>query len=231
MKRKATVPMRSKGMAHVHGQLVDRIVSDAPPVKPVTSVFNQWLLWLILSAVVMGLWLWNLHIQANAGQVLSHMPPRAFLLTAYLGAALAAWEAISSSLPGRQMGKGYLVFSLLVMLAILCIPFLLFYPAGQSYDVWGSFIGGIECAQHVVLVGVLPWVLLGWRLSRNASFRPSWTGAWSGVSAFLLGTVTVQLHCPGWDARHMVSAHLLPAVFLIFFTTFIGSFWFARWRK
>lgn len=218
-------------MAQVHDQLVDRIVSNAPPVKPVTSVFVQWSIWLALSTVVTVIFLLIFHVQTNAGQVLGEMPPLAFLITAYLGSALAAWQAVASSVPGRQMGRGYMVLSFLVLAALVFIPFAFFYPSGAPFDVWGAFVNGMECVQGVCVVGLLPWVFLGWRLSRNASFRPAWTGAWSGVSAFLLGTVTVQLHCPSWDARHMVVAHLLPVVLLIFFTTFIGSFWFARWRK
>ncbi len=231
MKKRSKAPMRTKGMAQVHDKLVDRIVSNAPPVKPVTSVFAQWSIWLALSTGVMVLFLVNFHLQTGADQILGQMPPLAFLITAYLGAALAAWEAVASSVPGRQTGKGYKVLSLLVLGALIFVPFAFFYPSGAVFDVWGSFVNGMECVQRVCLVGLLPWIYLGRRLSRNASFSPAWTGAWSGVSAFLLGTVTVQLHCPSWDARHMVSAHLLPVLFLIFFTTFIGSYWFGRWRK
>src|SRR5581483_4573366 len=119
MKKRSTTPMRTKGMTQVHAQLVDRIVADVPPVKPVASVFGQWAVWLALSTGVMVLFLWKFQVQSNAGQVLEQMPPLAFLVTAYLGSALAAWEAIASSLPGRQMGKGYMGLSFLVIAGLV----------------------------------------------------------------------------------------------------------------
>lgn len=228
---KARSQPKLKNMAQVHGNLVDRIVSDAPPVRPVSPVINQWLLWFALSLGVMGFFLMNFHLQDNAGKVFSQMPPLAFVLTAFIGAALAAWEAIASSVPGRQTGKAYRILAFLVLAVLVAFPFVFFYPAGEKFDLVEAFMNGGECAQRVSLVGILPWALLGWMLSRNASFHAGWTGAWSGASAFLLGTVTVQLHCPSWDARHILAAHLLPVALITFLTTFVGSFWFSRWRK
>ncbi len=50
------------------------------------------------------------------------------------------------------------------------------------------------CFKAIFWIGVVPWILLGWQLSRNASFGAKRTGAWSGVSAFLLGSLVTLMH-------------------------------------
>jgi hypothetical protein len=228
---KPTVNPKSKNMGRLHDQLVDRLASGVAPVKRVPSALQQWLLWMVLSLAVMGLFLVMIHVQNNAAQVFRQMPPLGFVLIAFAGAALAAWEAIASSMPGRQPRRSTVAFSLAVLAVLVAFPFVFFYPAGEKFDLVGAFLSGSECAKHVWMVGLLPWALMGWILSRNASFHPGWTGAWSGASAFLMGTVTVQIHCSSWDACHMLAAHLLPVALMTFLSTFLGAFWFSRWRK
>jgi hypothetical protein len=220
-----------KNMGRFHDGLVNQILSNARPVRRVSALWIQWLVWLVLSLVAVGLSLLKTGLQADAGRVFTQMTPVGFIMMAFIGAALAAWEAIASSVPGRQTGSSYRIFSALVLVALVAFPFLFFYPAGESFDVIGAFCNGLECVERVVLIGIVPWILLGRILSRNASFKPGWTGAWAGASAFLIGTIAVQLHCPSWDARHMLAAHLFPAVFLVFLVTFVGAFWFSRWRR
>jgi hypothetical protein len=169
-------------------------------------------------------------VQNNLSQILQSMPPLAFILTAFAGASLAAWEAIASSVPGRQMGKCYHTLSVLVILALFCIPFIFFNHPAQL-DLVKSLQDGMGCAEGVSFSGLIPWIFIGWMLSRNASFRPIWTGLWSGVSAFLMGTITVQVHCPSWDMDHVLMAHILPAAVGTMLATLLGSFWFSSWKK
>jgi len=225
------VNSKMKNMERVHSGLVDQILSNARPVRRVSALWVQWLAWLALSLAVVSFTLLKVGWQSEAGLVFKRMPPIAFILTAFIGAALAAWEAIASSMPGRQTQKTYRIFSILVLLVLVALPFLFFYPTGERFDVIGAFCNGLECVERVALIGIVPWILLGRILSRNASFSPGWTGAWAGASAFLIGTIAVQFHCPSWDARHMLAAHLLPVVLLVFPTAFIGAYWFSRWRK
>ena len=222
---------KTKNMKQVHGELVDRIVSQNSPNTRAWPAGKQWLVWLGLSLVCMALFLGKMGV-LNDFTLLSHrMPPWAFLITAFLGSSLAAWEAISSSLPGRQTGKGYRLLSLVVLLALVFIPFIFFARGVEGLDLVTACRNGWGCIQGAVLAGLLPWIILGFMLSKNASFHPGWTGAWSGVSAFLLGTVTIQIHCPNWETGHMVFAHLLPVAFLTILTAFAGAFWFSRWKN
>ncbi len=219
-----------KNIARMHEQLVDKIVADTRASELILRPWTQWFLWLGISLAVMGVFWMKMGIQTNAAQVLQQMPPIVFILTAFAGAALAAWEAIASTVPGRQTGSSYRVLSVLVLIALFSLPFIFFAQSGPV-DLAQSFKDGSSCAEGVSLSGLIPWIFLGWMLSRNAAFHPAWTGAWSGVSSFLMGTITLQIHCPSWQLGHMLAAHLLPAAFGSFLTTFAGAFWFSRWKK
>ena len=107
----------------LHRRLVDQIAADAAPARFLIRPWTQWLLWLGSSLVVMACFWMRIGVQNNLGQTLRSMPPLAFILTAFAGASLAAWEAIASSVPGRQTGKSYHTLAVLVILALFSIPF------------------------------------------------------------------------------------------------------------
>ena len=121
----------SPNLERFHRDLVEKIVKNAGPVGKVQDAFTQWMLWLLLSIGVMVLSLYRIKI-LNGPEVFHQMPPRAFLLTGFIGAALAAWEAIASSLPGRQTGKGFRWVAALTVLAFFMIPFFFF----QEFRQW-----------------------------------------------------------------------------------------------
>ncbi len=217
-------------MVGFHEALVGRLLAEAEPVKRIKSPLSQWLLWLALSCFSVVLFLTAIHLQ-DMGAVFHNMPSLGFLLIAFLGSALSAWEAVSSSVPGRQTGSAYRLLSVTLLVALLFMPFLFFAPGRGSFDLVSCCASGWPCIQWGSVAGFFPWLTLGFLISRNASFRPFWTGAWAGLSAFLLGTFTIQLHCPSWETGHMFVAHLLPVALLTFPASFIGAFWFSRWKK
>ena len=111
------------------------------------------------------------------------------------------------------------------------MPFLFFDRGDFSQVLHQDMAEGWFCFRTVAIVAVPSWIVLGWLASRNASFRPGWTGAWLGVSAFLLGTGTIQMHCARWETCHMFMDHMLPMVLLLALPIWVGSFWFARWKN
>jgi hypothetical protein len=216
--------------AVLHRNIVDRVVADAKPARLLIRPGAQWVLWLLSSGAMMAFFWMKMGVQNNLGQTLQAMPPLLFILTAFAGASLAAWEAIASSVPGRQTSSMYQTLAILVIVALFSIPFLFFTHPAQ-WDLFKSFADGHGCAEGVAFSGLIPWVFIGWMLSRNASFRPVWTGLWSGVSAFLMGTITIQIHCPSWDMDHVLMTHLLPTAAGTLLAALLGSFWFSSWKK
>ncbi len=228
---RAGLHKKPKDMTQVHKSLVHQILSDTRPVAPIQSAWSQWGLWLTASVIMMGLALAVIKVQPGLESVMGQMPSLTFVLLAFTGAALAAWEAIASSVPGRQTGKIYQVTALLVLAGLFALPALFFSANSQAFNPIETLKQGWGCFTVVSLVGLPPWVLLAWIVSRNAAFKPAWTGAWTGASAFLLGTTTVQLHCPNNEWGHILMAHLLPVALFTVLASWVGLFWFSRWKK
>jgi hypothetical protein len=229
MKSHSTIKSKQTPM-EFHHQLVEQMVHDVKPAGMLLRPAVQWFLWLGASLLVMALFWMRMGVQPNLSQVMSQMPPFLFIVSAFAGASLAAWAAISSGIPGRQTGRLYLVLEVLVLTALVSIPFLFFTHAGPLQ--WGrAFTDDTGCVEGVSFSGLIPWIFMGWMLSRNASFNPWRTGLWSGVSAFLMGTITIQIHCPNWEMNHVLMAHLLPAAVGTMVVSLLGSFWFSRWKK
>jgi hypothetical protein len=228
---RAAIQKKSKNLSQVHRTLVEGLLADARPVSPIHSAGSQWGLWLTASLLIMGLALALVQVQPGLSSTMSQMPSLTFVLLAFAGAALAAWEAIASSVPGRQTGRGYRVFSILVLLALFAMPVLFFTPNDHGFNPMETLREGWGCFTLVSLVGLPPWILLAWLVSRNAAFKPAWTGAWTGASAFLLGTTTVQLHCPENHWGHILMVHLMPVALFTLLASWAGLYLFSRWKR
>jgi hypothetical protein len=221
---------KNKDLTRFHQDLVDGLLARAGPVKPMASLWAQWGLWVLVATALVFLVLW---MMKPAHLDMSLQPAAmAYLIALFLGAALAAWQAVASSIPGRQTSRLHLVLLVLLLVAVIILPFVFFIPKGEEIFEMDDIVKcGPDCFKAIALIGVVPWILLGWRLSRNASFSAKWTGAWSGVSAFLLGSLVTLMHCGYWEAGHMVAVHLLTVAFFSFLTTWLGAMWFSRWKK
>jgi hypothetical protein len=218
------------GMAKFHDELVGKILSDAPSAPAVVPALRQWLTWFAFSLAVSLIALVMMGLDP-AGSLLAVPGGVIYILVLFLGAGVSSWEAITSSLPGREKGPGHKVLFLLLLALVYFLPFFLLNHGASTFDPWNELTQGWACFRAVSLVGLLPWALLGWRLSRNAAFHPLWTGAWSGASAFLLGSLTVQMHCSNLEAGHVWMAHLLPVALFTILAGWVGTYWFSWWKK
>ncbi|HVM31717.1 MAG TPA: NrsF family protein [bacterium] len=210
---------------------IENLLAQTRPVAPVEPVFRQWLLWLVLAGLMSGLVLAFLRPQADLwGQVLA-LPNGSFLILLFAGSALAAWNGIASSVPGEGPGKAAVVWMVAVLAALVAIPLFFFRPDHLKAVLDHDTATGFFCFRTVVLVALPSWILLAWMVSRNASVRPGLSGFWLGVSAFLLGTGIVQVHCSHWETTHVLVNHLLPLGIFIALPIWVGSYWFSRWER
>jgi len=228
-------PIKTKPMfdqlPEAHRRLVERLVAETRPVKPVPSVLNQWLVWMGFALLVVGGTLSVIGPQFEIMERLTDPSSGGFLLLAFSLSALTAWMGIASSMPDYSSRFAPRVFAAALLLFLFSMPF--FFFSGDSLpQVWNhNMADGWFCARTVLLVAFPSWMMLGWMASRNASFHPGWTGAWLGASSFLLGAGTIQLHCANWQTCHMLVDHLMPLLALNFIPIWIGSFWFSRWKR
>lgn len=218
-------------LSRAQRSLVERLVAENRPKRPVPALFVQWLVWSVFAAGVSAFSLSLIGPQFEIMDRLAEPASGGFLALAFALSGLCAWMGIASSLPGQEPGRAPRTLTLLSVLVLFSLPFL-FFGRDSLSEVWTTnWADGWFCARTVVLVAVPSWILLGFLASRNASFNPGWTGTWLGASSFLLGTGTIQMHCARWQTCHILVDHLLPMLVLIFVPIWLGSWWFSRWKK
>lgn len=220
-----------KGLPPGQRRAVEDLLRQTRPYRSVPSPLAQWAAWLGLAVLVAGLSLVILHPQEKITEILLRFPSGPFLALCFLGSAVAAWMAIGSSMPGYEPGPVPKYLAFLTLAALFAMPLLFFQKDDLSSVLSHDMATGWFCFRTVFLVAVPAWALLGWMISRNASFRPGWTGFWLGASSFLLGTGTIQSHCSHWECCHMLLNHLMPLWVFIAFPIWLGAHWFSRWEK
>jgi hypothetical protein len=231
MKNNASIQDHLQKLPELQRRAAEKLLAQDKPFQRVPSVLKQWLLWLALAALVSGISISILKPQDGLWDRLLQLPSGAFLLLLFIGSALAAWNGIVSSMPGEGPGPVSKTWMAVILGALVAIPLLFFTPDHLKDVLDHDTATGWFCFRTVVLVAIPSWVMLAWMVSRNASLHPAWTGAWLGVSAFLLGTGTIQTHCTHWDRTHILVNHLFPMVLLIALPIWIGSYWLSRWKK
>lgn len=231
MKPNATYQDYLKKMPDLQRRTAERLLAETRPVEPVGSVLRQWLLWLVLAGLGSGLAISILKPQEGLWGQLLALPNGSFLLLLFAGSALAAWNGIASSMPGEGPGKAAVTWMIAVLAALVAIPLFFFTPDHLREVLDHDTATGFFCFRTVVLVAIPSWVLLAWMVSRNAPVRPGLSGFWLGVSAFLLGTGTVQVHCTHWETGHVLVNHLLPLAVFIALPIWIGSYWLSKWER
>jgi hypothetical protein len=220
-----------KKLPDIQRRAAEKLLAQSQPFKPVPSVFKQWLIWLGLAVLVAGLSLWIIKPQEGILEKLLQLPSGSFMLLLFAGSALAAWNGIASSMPGEEPGPAAKGWMIGILVALIAIPLFFFTSDNLSGVLEHNAESGWFCFRTVVLVAIPSWVMLAFMVSRNASFHPGWTGAWLGISAFLLGTGTIQTHCTHWETTHILVNHLMPMGIFIVVPIAVGSYWLARWKK
>jgi hypothetical protein len=231
MNKKTTTKDYLKKLPDIQKRAAEKLLSDASPFKPVPPVLIQWLIWLGLAVLVAGLSLWIIKPQDGIFEKLLQLPSGSFMILLFTGSALAAWNGIASSMPGEEPGPAAKGWMIAILAALIAIPILFFTPDNLTDVLEHNEASGWFCFRTVILVAIPSWVMLAWMVSRNASFHPGWTGAWLGISAFLLGTGTIQTHCTHWECTHILINHLLPMALFIVVPIWISTYWLSRWKR
>lgn len=231
MKNDMPVQVQLEKLPDFQRRVAEGLLAQSRPVQPVSSLFRQWLGWLALAVLGVAFSVTVLHPQPELWERLTVFPTGPFLALVFLASAVAAWLGIASSIPGEEPGPALKALMGALLLGLLAIPFFLFTPDHLEDVLDHNRISEWFCFRTVVVVAAPSWALLGWIAARNASFRPGWTGGWLAVSAFLLGTGSIQTHCQHWECWHVLVNHLMPMAVFIFVPILIGSHWFSRWNK
>jgi hypothetical protein len=147
-----------------------------------------------------------------------------------IGSAICATSAIRLAVPGRDdVPKGRL-------LGLVCIPFALALaivavaPWGGEWMGWRNVLKTCwSCIGVTAASAAVPWLATVILASRLAPLRERRVGLFAGLSAFLLGALVTQLHCPYGDSYHLALGHYLPIAVLSAATTW-GAALLLRYR-
>ena len=200
-------------MSEHRTEIIDRIVRDLEPVRPVrlrsffAALFAVELLIFISTPV---LWGWRADIVKQLAD-----PAFVFVLTVLIvAAALSGWSALRMSVPGREVGGMPLsvLFAVPLVAALLVV---IVSPWGGSWPGLSSLMGGCwQCIGVSSLTAVVPWIVGVVLVARLAPLRALRVGVFAGLSAFLVGAAALQLHCGSNDAYHLAFGHFLPVAVL-----------------
>ena len=229
MKKRVSKSKAPQSFAAVHRQSVERIASGLRPVKPSRPPLVQLAWWMVGTAVLGGLLRTWMPLRSDLPESLASLPFDLMLVLTFWGALMAAWAALEASFPDGERGTkwkfGAAGFSWLVGLLL----FLLFTPwAGGGYPFQVSFS---SCFAALFLIGIVPWIGLGWLIRRNAPLNPGRVAWWAGVSAFLLGLGAVTLHCGSHNLAHVCLEHFLPVLAYSALAGWLGSRWLCAWKR
>jgi hypothetical protein len=209
-----------------HGALVDRLVQETQPVRRLWSVPARMVVFLTLSAAVVGL------VVAGAARPDFHakLVDRTFgieLVLLFVATAFMGLLALRSAVPGRAPSRyeGTVAVALVVATALLSCA----EPLDTGVAV-GTFLGiGAACAARTFAFAALPWILLMAAIRRGAPTRVRAAGAYAGATALLLSTTILRAACPQDGVLHWLVWHFSPIAVGTVLSAAVASTWL-RWR-
>ncbi|RMF21060.1 MAG: DUF1109 family protein [Deltaproteobacteria bacterium] len=131
-----------------------------------------------------------------------------------MAAAGCASAAVRAAMPGRYItraAEGWLLASPLLLAGAV----LLLSPWDGAWHGWGMFLTGCwKCTAVTAASAAAPWLVAVFVLRRLAPLVALRVAMFAGFSAFFIGALVTQLHCPMSSAMHLAFAHFLPVALL-----------------
>ena len=186
--------------------LLNRIAdSIEPSLRPVRPMAPAWVLVLAIVLVGATVALVGAAREGFDGVEALSIPARLLIFgTLALLAGVAAAQVVRAWIPGsRYVPSGaILAASSVVLLAVFALLF-------HDYQTHDFLSAGLACLvlglSHAVPVALLIW----WLLRRGYAVNPVSAGLISGTFAGLAGLTMLELHCPNFEASHVLVWHTL----------------------
>jgi hypothetical protein len=194
-------------------ELIDRLVRDATPVRPLALPSVRLRRWAIVTAICLAT---SVAVVGVRHELDASMRTLSFVVQAglLLGTALvSAAAALVCGVPGAHAPR---VLRFLPVLATAAwsawlVAAILGQP-GTSRVWWPS--PSPQCAVDITLIGLVPGLLLWSYVRRAAPLRPGWTGLLATLTAASVGALGTHLICPVGEAAHLLVWHVVPVALL-----------------
>lgn len=209
-------------LPEIHQALVDRLVRDVRPVRPLRSR-RLFFAWLVLQATVLAALVAH-GLRPDIGAILHRPLSVAQVLALVASGILAAWLAARGAFPDRAAGS--LSVAAMVTLAVAGLtPFVTSTP--QLPDSFAAM--GVPCFTMTVVIAALPWLALLLLVGRGASVMPTRAGLLAGAAAFLLAAAGMRATCSVDEPWHLLVWHGAPVVLGGAISALLGAAFLGRW--
>lgn len=210
-----------------HGALVDRLVQETKPIRPLWSVRVRLGIFAVLAATAIVLFA-VLTPRPDLG-VRIREPAFLFGLIALVAATnFVALLALRNAVPGRSPSRLESTLALGLVGAAVFATFAQASTPGFSFAAW--FAVGWMCAVRTLVVAALPWALLLIAIRRGAPVRVGSAGAYAGAAALLLATAILRTACPLDGPAHWLPWHYAPIAIGSALSATLSATWLATWR-
>lgn len=194
--------------------MIPGLVRSLQPIEPI-KLSHQFIVCLCVQVLLGAI---GLALAGVRGDLAARLSEPLFVIVLSLlviGSAICATSAIRLAVPGRDdVPKGRL-------LALVSFPFVLALvivavaPWGGEWMGWRHLLNTCwPCIGVTAAAAAVPWLATVILVSRLAPLRERRVGLFAGLSAFLLGALVTELHCPYGDSYHLALGHYLPIAVL-----------------
>jgi hypothetical protein len=187
-------------------QIESGIVADLRPVQPMPPGRYIFAALTAIFACVVAVGVYRLGAFALA--VMSPLQAGVIWGTLAICAALLTSSLVQQMAPGSRhwIPPRLLPIGITVTLALAIA---VVFPFQEEQNLWARNWACVRTGTALAAIAAVPFWLV---LRRGANLSPAMTGAASGLLAGLVGTSTLEIHCPNLDAWHILVAHLGVAV-------------------
>jgi hypothetical protein len=207
-------------------ELIDSLVQEARPVKPLPGV-GTLVLGFVGAAALVALAAGSFRPRLDLAQEVRGMSlwaESAFLLLAAFAMAVA--PARLSRPAARSVRSAVVISSLGLAAAVVVMGLRDSWNMGHSLLTWTGW--GLFCGSGTILFSIIPFVGGIWVLRRGASVHPIRSGILLGLASGALGAIAEMWSCDINEPSHVISGHaILPGLIL----AAVGAWAGWRWLK
>jgi len=210
--------------------LIDRLIGDFRPARPLWQVGARLGMWLLLEIGIIS----SLITLRGYDELSVQLESIRYLLELgvfiFVGVA-AANLALRTAIPGREATRGEL--TLISMAGLVGIGLILSQPVKTDALV-GQFVWtGSTSLLSMVSLAAVPWIVLFWAVKRGVPLQPAMSGGLVGAAAFCFAFVALRLVSPVNDSLELLTWQVLPIGLATALSMFAGAIWLepsGAWR-
>lgn len=208
-------------------QLIDRLVADAEPVRPLLSPARRAVLWSVIAGICVTLGVLHFGLRRDAAEAWYSTGVVLRLLLLAATTWLAVVTAFRLSVPGhdlRAWSRWWPLALLGVLVAAVAAEVVMGVAAGGA----GSPLMAWRCVRKAAFVGAVPAILAIVLIHRASTLEPRWTALLGVLAAGAAGALTSELACPIHAPMHILLWHVLPVAAFAAVGALLGLLFWTR---